>query len=369
MSATEATQELPSPIGHGFSAIVGQDVVVAALQNAIGRGRLPHALLFVGPAGVGKATTALVLAQALNCPTSGPADACGECVSCSKIVRGIHPDLLSIAPSPREIRIAWITPRRNPPKNAPPESRTVTRFIGYKPFEGRRRVVVIDQAHTMNPEAQNALLKTLEEPPDSTIMILTSSSPGALLPTVRSRCQTLQFSPVGQAMIRDYLTGMLDMEPDEAELRAALSPGSIGRAVDLDLDQYEETLGTVVEALRMAQHGGGGVVTAAESLANAGSGETATQRAASVLTVGRDVLRDLLVVTSGADPASLVNAGQQRTWETWADELEGRDVVGAIEALSTGIERLTTGIQPNIKLALERTLIEVSDHLGAGTGQ
>jgi len=331
-----------------MAAIVGQDVVLRALATATERGRLPHALLFAGPQGVGKATTALVLAQALNCSVAGPTDACGECRSCGKVARGIHPDFHWIGPSPRIIKIGQV--------------RDIIGAVGYRPHEGKRRVIVVDEAHTMQGPAQNAFLKTLEEPPASTTLILVTAAPGSLLPTVRSRCQTLRFSRVGQDAVREYLETRAGVPANEAQLRAALTPGSIGGALALDLDSYSELLETVVEALRMSQGGGGGVVTAADTLANVGHGETATQRAASVLRIGRDILRDLLVVTANAEQAGLVNTDQREAWVAWAREVDDEGVIEALQALNQGVERLTTGIQPNIKMALEQTLVGV----GAG---
>ena len=366
MSAAKNTAtELPRPRGTGMAAVVGQDVVLRALRRAIERERLPHALLFTGPPGVGKATTALLLAQALNCPVAGPVDSCGECVSCSKIARGIHPDLLWIGPTPRAIKIGQITPRS---QSSIPAAETATVFVGYTPYEGQKKVIVIRNASAMSPEAQNALLKTLEEPPPSSILILTTSTPGSLLPTVVSRCQTLRFSPVGQETVQEYLEQQLQLPAQEARLRAALMPGSIGGAMALDLDAYTTLLETVVEALRSSQNGGGGVVVAAESLASSGHGETATQRAAGVLRIGRDVLRDLLVVTTGAAGTTLVNPDQREAWAAWGREVSSEGVVEALQAINIGIERLTTGIQPNIKMALERTLLEVGSAL-AGSGQ
>jgi len=355
MSASKETAtELPRPIGSGLSAVVGQEIVQQALQRAIERSRLPHALLFTGPQGVGKATTALLLAQALNCRASGPVDTCGECISCSKIARGIHPDVMWIAPTPRIIRIEQI--------------REAITAIGYRPHEGKRRVVIVDEAHAMQGPAQNAFLKTLEEPPASTSIVLVTPAPGSLLPTVQSRCQTLRFSPIGQETVREYLEQQMQMPAEEARLRAALTPGSIGGALALDLDDYGALLETVVEALRLCQHGGGGVVAAADSLASAGHGETATQRAASTLRIGRDVLRDLLVVTTRADGAGLVNSAQRDAWIAWGREVDSDGVIEALQALNVGIERFTTGITPNIKMAMEQTLVEIGGAL-AGTGQ
>jgi DNA polymerase-3 subunit delta' len=353
-AAREGTPELPQPSGTGLGAVVGQNVVLRALGQAIERARLPHALLFSGPEGVGKATTALLLAQALNCRVAGPRDACGTCTSCSKIARGIHPDFYWLAPTPRNIKIAQV--------------REVIGAAGYRPHEGLRRVVVIDGAHTMQGAAQNAFLKTLEEPPPSTSIILVTHAPGTLLPTVRSRCQTLRFSPVGQEAVRAYLEQQMDMPPAEARLRAALTPGSIGSALALDIEAYGSLLDTVVEALRLSQGGGGGVVAAADSLANAGHGEVATQRAASTLRIGRDVLRDLLVVTTQAN-ADLVNAEQREAWLAWSAEVTSDGVVEALRALNVGIERFTTGITPNIKMALEQTLVEVGRALAGVPGR
>ncbi len=352
--AKETESGLPLPIGSGLDAVVGQEIVLQALRRAIERDRLPHALLFSGAQGIGKATTALLLAQALNCPVAGPVDTCGECISCSKIARGIHPDVVWVAPMPRIIKIGQI--------------RELIAAVGYRPHEGQRRVIVIDNAHAMQGPAQNAFLKTLEEPPPSTTIVLVTPAPGSLLPTVQSRCQTLRFSPVGQEVVREYLEQQMELPAEEARLRAALTPGSIGGALALDLDAYGALLETVVEALRLCQHGGGGVVAAADSLASSGHGETATQRAASTLRIGRDVLRDLLVVTTQADGADLVNSAKREAWVAWASEVNSDGVINALQALNVGIERFTTGIQPNIKMAMEQTLIEIGGAL-ASTGQ
>ncbi|NKB87329.1 MAG: DNA polymerase III subunit delta' [Acidobacteria bacterium] len=359
--SSDATN-LPTPPAAGFDGIVGQSVVIRALQQAMERDRLHHALLLAGPEGIGKATTALVLAQALNCGAGGPRQACGTCVSCGKIARGLHPDVLWVGPDPKSIRVRQITPRSQSPV---PAGQTVTVFVGYTPYEGNRRVVVIDAAHTMNPEAQNALLKTLEEPPPSTTLVLVTAAPRALLPTVLSRCQELRLSRIGRDALCAYLETEHEMPADEARLRAALTPGSIGKALALDIESYTGVLEAVVECLRMTQSGGGGVVAAAETLANLGDGETATQRAASVLRVARDVMRDLLVVSTGAN-ADLVNAEQREAWVAWAAEVDSEQVVAALRAINDGIERFTTGIQPNIKMAFERTLVQVGESLSPG---
>lgn len=353
-SGTKASLSLtippPSTDGHGFDAIVGQQSAVGALRRALGGARLPHALLFAGPPGVGKATCAGILAQALNCAEQGPDDACGKCNSCRKVGRGLHPDVMWMAPEPRKVRIATV--------------RRAVAATAYRPYEGHRRVVVVDDAHALTIEAQNAFLKTLEEPPASSAIVLVTPAPGSLLATVRSRCQSLSFSPLPQPLVRAYLSEQRGLDPDEAKLRTALTPGSIGGALSIDLGGYGPLLEAVVEALRLAHGGGAGVVTAAENLASIGTGETATQRAVSTLQVGRDVLRDLLVVSAGGDRSSLVNADRFEAWNAWAHDIDPDSAARALESLNEGIERLATGIQPNVKLSLEHTLIAVGEHLG-----
>ncbi len=131
----------------------------------------------------------------------------------------------------------------------------------------------------------------------------------------------------------------------------------------VDLEGYAALLEAMVEALRLAQVGGAGVIAAAESLSSIGTGETATQRAVSTLLVGRDILRDLLVVAAGGDRSSLVNADRFDAWSEWAKDVDPDAAARALESLNHGIDRLTTGIQPNVKLSLEHTLISVGDQL------
>jgi DNA polymerase-3 subunit delta' len=187
--------------------VLGHRRIVALLGRSIARDSLPPSLIFAGPAGVGKRLTATALAQALNClnpivrsgeedaedteggkfsrkrrSTQDPlVDACGECASCRRIARGVHPDVLVVEPGDSgSIKIEQV--------------RDVIDRSAYRPFEGRRRVVVVDRADALVPAAQNALLKTLEEPPSSSVFVLVTARPDALLPTVRSRCIRLWFA-------------------------------------------------------------------------------------------------------------------------------------------------------------------------------
>src|SRR4051812_47581772 len=162
---------------------------------------MPPAVLMAGPAGIGKRRAAVAVAQAINClqPRSSAEferDACGECASCRRILRGVHPDVIIIEPG--DSGSIKIEPLRD-----------VVQQSQYRPFEGRRRVVIIDEADAATSDAQSALLKTLEEPPSASIFILVSSMPDALLPTVLSRCPRLRFGPLAPAdvariLVRDH---------------------------------------------------------------------------------------------------------------------------------------------------------------------
>src|SRR5262245_16504485 len=169
-----------------FRDVIGHRRLIDLLARAVARESLPPSLIFAGPDGIGKRLVAIATAQALNCTgnrsskaTSGAEserfDACGACSSCTRIARETHPDVLVVEPGDNgNIKIEQV--------------RDVVDRAGYRPFEGRRRVVIIDEADALMPQAQNALLKTLEEPPSSSVFLLITSRPDALLPTVLSRC-------------------------------------------------------------------------------------------------------------------------------------------------------------------------------------
>ncbi len=226
-----------------FSDVIAQDRAVGALRAALRRGTLHHAYLFGGPSGTGKARAARVLAQAANCEggTPGPAgfreEPCGRCRPCRKIEADNHPDVLWLAEERVMARAGRWEPKagRSPSRDIVVDQvrDLVDHRLSMKRFEGRRRFVVIDPADAMNPQAQNALLKTLEEPPQDTTLVLVAGSPDALLPTIRSRCLRISFGPIPDEQVVRRLEAE-GRSAAEARLAAALAGGSLGRAMALD---------------------------------------------------------------------------------------------------------------------------------------
>jgi DNA polymerase-3 subunit delta' len=216
-----------------FREIVGHRRLVELLVRAIASGSLPPSLIFAGPDGVGKRQVALAVAQTLNClsPVNGPGpgqrDACGTCTSCRKIARSLHPDVTVL----------------DPEENSSIKIEPVREVIGktaYRPFEGRVRVVVIDRADLLGDDAQNALLKTLEEPPPRNVFILVTARPQLLLATVRSRCCQLRFAPLASAEMAAALVDRHKYSERDARASAAMASGSFARALDAGTGELAE---------------------------------------------------------------------------------------------------------------------------------
>jgi DNA polymerase-3 subunit delta' len=225
-------------------------------------------------------------------------DACDVCAACRRAGRGLHPDAVLVEPDGASIKIEQV--------------RDAVREIAGRPFEGRARAFVFDEAHLLTEQAQNALLKSLEEPPATSHVFLVTASPQALLPTIRSRCQTLRFSPLPQSLLETHLREASGLPAEEARLRAALSGGSLGAALAFESEAWralrEELLGLLE---KLGRAGTLGRMDAAERLADMDDPVLA-------LTALRSLLRDIAALRAGA--TAVLNA----------------DVTGRLEALARG---------------------------------
>ncbi len=222
--------------------ITGHASIRELIARAVTRDTLPPCLVFTGPDGVGKRRLALAVAELLNCEAMAGAgtilDACGECRACQRIQRGAHTDVLLIEPGETgAIKVDAI--------------RAVVDQTAFRPFEGRRRVVIIDDADRLVPEAQNALLKTLEEPPDGSMFLLVTSRPHMLLPTVRSRCPELRFGALSTTDIVELLVERHEFDPAAAQAAAGSADGSLSRALETGSADYLQARQSAAAVLRM----------------------------------------------------------------------------------------------------------------------
>jgi DNA polymerase-3 subunit delta' len=206
-----------------FKDIIGHEKPIELLQRAMANDRVVHSYLFVGNEGIGKRVVAFQFAKALNCleRKEGRADACDECLSCKKIDDSLHPDVVVLEPEgpSRLIKVEAL--------------KQMQRDLAFRPFEARYRVFILTTADRMAPEISNTLLKTLEEPPFRTVIILVANSARSMLPTIVSRCQQIRFNPLPLSSLSEWLVEKQEWSKEQAHLLAALSEGSPGKALTL----------------------------------------------------------------------------------------------------------------------------------------
>ena len=312
-------------------AMTGHRRLLELLARAIVRGTLPPSLVFAGPEGVGKRTAALALAQALNCerpvpfPDESGISGCGDCGACTRIARGVHADVLVIEPGDSgTIKVDQV--------------REAIDRAAYRPFEGRRRVVIVDDADALMAEAQNALLKTLEEPPSASIFVLITPRPDMLLPTVRSRCHRLRFGPLSPADVAAALIARHGMTAADAHAAAAASGGSLGRALGRNAEAIADARGVAARVLQAAASTADPRrrLEAARALVGAGDRDELTER----LLALSSLLRDIGLAEAGADPGALANADLGRDIDRLAGAFGGERAVAAFGSVDRALDAL-----------------------------
>ncbi len=324
-----------------FRDVVGHGPLLQLIAQAVSRGTLPPSLGFVGPDGVGKQLAAIALAQVQNCLSlvkTRPfvVDACGECDPCKKIVRGSFSDLLLVETiENKPITIDQI--------------RQVVHQVAYRPFEGHRRVVVIRDADRMNAEAQSALLKTLEEPPDSSQFVLITSRPDLLLLTVRSRIQQLNFVHLSVDEVFQVVRG-LGVEIADAQLLAAAG-GSAGRAVTLasgELVVARDAAVRLMEQVAIARDGRARLVAAQEFVGAKKKGQDLRQELIQRLRTMPSLLRDIALLWTGSEPQALVNVDLVDSLAPLADVYGGSRGVKAFDSVGRALDALERHVNPKI---------------------
>lgn len=337
------------------------DAIVARLWAAARAGRLPHALLFEGRAGIGKFTAACWFAAGCLC-AAGPGEPCGVCGPCRRVASGgeesNHPDLFVIDPlaeDEEQIRIERISEREH--KESPLPS--LEEFLGLRPLEAALRPVLVRESHRMNGPTQNALLKTLEEPRPGTVIVLETHRPAGLLATIRSRCIRIRFDAPSRAQCEEVLRGH-GHEPEAARTLARLADGAPGLALTLARTGARE----VLAALAGVALGRRAPQAAAQELwelegefhgRTEGARDRARARAAVELVQG--LVRDALRVAVGVDPEGLPLGEESRALAARVGERELARRARALAEVRADIDR-----NLNASGALERALLVLAEH-------
>ncbi len=278
-----------------FTKLLGNERNKEILQRLLQRGRISSTLIFAGPDGVGKRQFALTVAKAANCQRAPRAhgfavESCDECAACRRIDAGTYGDVTTIEPDGQFIKIA--------------QTRALGEEVYYRPREGRQRFFLIDEADRLREEAANSLLKTLEEPPPTSTIILLTSRPDALLRTVRSRAQRLNFAPLGVAEMEKFLAENYPRPAPDIALLARLTEGRIGQATAFDLSIYRQERRVLIEVIELMASGDNRVrlIKAAEYL-----GKKEREEFEKELDLLTTLLRDLFLLAVGKDRDSVVN--------------------------------------------------------------
>ena len=287
--------------------LIGNKSAAETLSRLIEADRVPNALLFAGPEGVGKKQFAIELARCLVCPGKSGAIACGECPACHRagefsipaFEKGEHSDFVFFSQHPD---IGMVVPfRRNLRIGAIRALETEAHFL---PYESRTRVFIIDEAEKMNDAASNALLKTLEEPPSTSHIILIASRADSLLPTIRSRCQTIRFGPIGFEEIERYLIDVAEFSPEDAKLAARVSGGSLARALAIVPASFRtqriSMLGVVKAAAADSKRD---LLAAAEEMNDAKAKDEYDEK----LLILQDLIHDVWLLSKAENPSSILH--------------------------------------------------------------
>jgi DNA polymerase III subunit delta' len=353
----------------GFSEFLGNEHIVAALRGALRSGRVPHALLFTGPRGVGKFTLARMFAEAANCERMSD-DFCGECATCQRlslladpqklveqglVERGesadaatveriplilqAHPDVWALVPDPVRLK----NPVARPVLRIG-QLRAVQRAAYFQPM-GRRRVFILDGAETMRWDVANVFLKILEEPPGSATLILTAPSPYALLPTIVSRCLQFHFAPLPQAAVEKILNEATGRKPVDVKLAAQLAEGSPGLAIQMDVVAAVQSRKNALRILERAARGQGFAQLFADTAALAKDRESSFE---DQLGVFYGLLTDLLELTSNVKEPVLRNAKLAKDLELLSQAVDSAWVIRAI----AGFDELHAGARRNLNRQL-----------------
>jgi len=321
-----------------FKNIYGHEKQISVLKAAVARNRIPHAYLFYGMEGVGKRTVAEVFTKVLNC-RSNSIDACDVCPSCVKIDHRNHPDVVTVIADGQFIKVK--------------EIRDLQGQMTFRPFEGRKRIFIIDDADRMNIVSANALLKTLEEPSASNILILITARPHQLPMTILSRCQHLRFNPLQRETIALYLQEKLSLDYHSSNLISLSAGGSIGKALTLHDDSYltmRKRVLDIMSKIRMKDF-----LTLLLLANDFGQERKEIAERLGILITG---YRDALVYKETGEMDLVINQDHIDIIKSVAENISGRDILNSIRAVDRAFHAVNQNA--NKQLTLETMMFRLS---------
>jgi DNA polymerase-3 subunit delta' len=342
-----------------FDKLIGNNHIKEILRRMIVKDRVPRSLLLAGIDGVGKKQFALELAKSFVCQNPQNAESCDKCAACRRadnfnfpkpddrdahkeVIFSEFPDIGLVIPYNKNILVDAI---RNLEKEA-----------NYRPYEANARIFIINDADKMNDAASNALLKTLEEPAATTHLFLISSRPDSLLQTIRSRCQTIRFAPIETPEIEKYLVSGEKVSPVDAGLVARLSAGSIGHALDLNLEKFRRQREAMLKVLQS-------VAAKPDHLALLKTGEEMNDAKNKddyefYLEILQTLIHDLLVLKHGADEKTLVNIDLRSQLEKLSVAAQNKPLAAWLTEIETLRETLAVNV--NRKIATDALFVRMA---------
>jgi DNA polymerase-3 subunit delta' len=320
-----------------LSDVVGHERLVRQLRRALASGQPAHAYLLAGPAGIGKRTLAAAVVAGLLCEDPHDGDACGQCTACRHVAAGTHPD----------VRVVQREEGRRDVRTE--QARELARWLGLRALVAARKVAVIEDAEHLNEHGQNALLKTLEEPPGATVLLLVATQASLLLPTVRSRCLRLQLDPLPGRVIDAFLETR-GIGPEVRPLVVARAEGAPGRALALTEDPHADARRRMLDQLA-------GLASAAACDLSATAQALGKDDADVGLATAVTWYRDLLGLVAEGPNAPLRNPDVAPSLEEAAARISLGAILRALEVLCATIRAVERNA--NRTLALETTLLEL----------
>jgi len=335
--------------------LIGNKAVAERLSRLAQTGRLPNALLFAGPEGIGKKRFAIELARLLVCTRRNGADACGACGACTRVKEiaipnlekgadtdqvffSQHPDVGMVIPYKQNLRIGAI--------------RALETEAYFRPYEAQARIFIVDDAEKMNDPASNALLKTLEEPPATTHLILIASREDTLLPTIRSRCQTIRFAPVPLDELEKHLIDACEFSPEDAALAARVSGGSVGRAMNIVPASFRNQRSAMLHVLRAAITGNRRELLGASEEMNSATNKDEYEETLEIL---QGLVHDVWLIRNQASEGAILNTDILLELTEFAQSSPSESLSAWLEEIETLKENFIVNI--NRKIATDALFV------------